>query len=309
MMPFKKKLSSILLILASMLRFNFSNSNVPTINQVALLKQNDYYDVVKAFESLPTPSYIKYKSNLVNTLLHKATEIGDLKTIQYLVERHGADPGAVNKQGISPIDTAIYYKFGDTIAFFLETKEKPYYNHCTASLHDAVRNNDLMMVRFLLESGFVDINTRDNAGQTVLHLAIKNNITDMTALLISNDANIHSIDKNNYTPLHYSIISKNRDIFRLLQNKFYDEFFTPDNLLAFLNYIINGDHTIKTNPDDSLNNYSKENFYVSLIVDLDENKYDIIRVAILFSILLYALGVFACQITKPNSCKLHNALY
>lgn len=292
-----------------MLRFNFSNSNVPTINQVALLKQNDYYDVVKAFESLPTPSYIKYKSNLVNTLLHKATEIGDLKTIQYLVERHGADPGAVNKQGISPIDTAIYYKFGDTIAFFLETKEKPYYNHCTASLHDAVRNNDLMMVRFLLESGFVDINTRDNAGQTVLHLAIKNNITDMTALLISNDANIHSIDKNNYTPLHYSIISKNRDIFRLLQNKFYDEFFTPDNLLAFLNYIINGDHTIKTNPDDSLNNYSKENFYVSLIVDLDENKYDIIRVAILFSILLYALGVFACQITKPNSCKLHNALY
>jgi ankyrin repeat protein len=220
---FKPKLSSILLLLASILRFNFSNSNVTTTNQVAPSIKNDkidYYELVKLFESVPTSSSIKYKSNLANALLHRAAEIGDLKTIQYLVERHGADPGAVNKQDISPIDIAIYNKFDDAIAFFLEIKEKPSYNHCTASLHDAVRNNDIIMVRFLLESGFVDINTRDNDGQTALHLAIKNNITDMTALLISNDADIHSIDKNNYTPLHYAIMSENRAIFRLLQNKF-----------------------------------------------------------------------------------------
>jgi len=88
-------------------------------------------------------------------------------------------------------------------------------NSTNTLLFDAVRQDNLSEVSDLINNG-ADIEARDNAGQTPLHIAAYHGFTDIANFLITKGAEIDSTDNREGTPLHWAAVNKNQDIIILL---------------------------------------------------------------------------------------------
>ncbi|MDX2369199.1 MAG: ankyrin repeat domain-containing protein [Colwellia sp.] len=62
-------------------------------------------------------------------------------------------------------------------------------------------------------------NNADNAGNTALHIAVQNNLSQETSLLIRVKADINAVNLKNQTPLILAVIAKNRSIAQQLINQ------------------------------------------------------------------------------------------
>lgn len=69
------------------------------------------------------------------------------------------------------------------------------------ALHHAVAEAQLDVVNVLLKHAKLDINARNNAGETPLHLAGSKGRQKIAALLIDHGAEINAVDNRQYTPL------------------------------------------------------------------------------------------------------------
>ncbi|WP_174247242.1 ankyrin repeat domain-containing protein [Arcobacter sp. LA11] len=69
-----------------------------------------------------------------------------------------------------------------------------------STIHDAVRVNDLKLVKFFIDEK-INLNEKDRFGYTPLHLASRFNHFDAATMLIENGAGVNSIDKYGDTPL------------------------------------------------------------------------------------------------------------
>ncbi len=83
-------------------------------------------------------------------------------------------------------------------------------------LHNAVRVNNIRLIKELLSKNDIDINKIDFYGYTPLHLAVRFNYFDIAKELIDNGANVNTIDSYKDTPLLDSIRSGYTDISKLL---------------------------------------------------------------------------------------------
>ena len=85
-------------------------------------------------------------------------------------------------------------------------------------LHKTVMSNLLNIMKILLEEGVDDINAKDNAGYTPLHLAIVHDNYDILQILIENGANINEKYFND-TPILLAIKKNKPNIIKLLIEK------------------------------------------------------------------------------------------
>lgn len=69
-----------------------------------------------------------------------------------------------------------------------------------STIHDAVRVNDLKLVKFFIDEK-INLNEKDRFGYTPLHLASRFNHFDAATMLIGNGAGVNSVDKYGDTPL------------------------------------------------------------------------------------------------------------
>ena len=72
-----------------------------------------------------------------------------------------------------------------------------------SSLQIAVRKNSMYLTKYFLNKKKRNINSRNNKGQTALHLACSNRNKDIINLLIKNGANTSTKDLNGYKPFDY----------------------------------------------------------------------------------------------------------
>lgn len=86
----------------------------------------------------------------------------------------------------------------------------------------AVRKSDADLAKLLTDCNFVDVNAKDNFGQTALHVAVLERNEAMIKILVNKGANIHENNKNNRTPLFHAGISNDPEILELLINKHTD---------------------------------------------------------------------------------------
>jgi flagellar motor protein MotB len=70
----------------------------------------------------------------------------------------------------------------------------------SSTIHDAVRINDLELVKYFVKEG-IDINSKDKFGYTPLHLAARFNHLKIAQFLIDNKANVNTQDKYLDSPL------------------------------------------------------------------------------------------------------------
>ena len=80
-----------------------------------------------------------------------------------------------------------------------------------SALHDAVRSNDLELVKFLIKQG-INKNTQDKYGYTPLHLAVRLHNYPITKYLIQQGANVNTHDVYDDTPLLDSTRNDDTDI-------------------------------------------------------------------------------------------------
>ena len=67
-------------------------------------------------------------------------------------------------------------------------------------LFTVIQNNDIRSVRKIIQKG-VNINYKDNAGETALEEAVKTDNKDIVKLLISKGADLNTMDTKRSTPL------------------------------------------------------------------------------------------------------------
>ena len=83
---------------------------------------------------------------------------------------------------------------------------------------NACRNGQKSIVQIFLKKGGIDINKRDQEGNTALYYACQKGYRDIEALLLDNDADASCINNRSESPLHAAARSGNKEILgKLLQ--------------------------------------------------------------------------------------------
>ena len=83
------------------------------------------------------------------------------------------------------------------------------------SLMRAVLNNDLRAAKIFLNNGS-NVNEKNVAGVSVVHLCVKNDYVDVLKFLISIGVNVNVFDDEKFTPLMRACINGNDEIVKIL---------------------------------------------------------------------------------------------
>ncbi len=76
---------------------------------------------------------------------------------------------------------------------------------------NACRNGQKSIVQIFLKKGGIDINKRDQEGNTALYYACQKGYRDIVALLLDNDADASCINNRSESPLHAAARSGNKE--------------------------------------------------------------------------------------------------
>ena len=88
---------------------------------------------------------------------------------------------------------------------------------------NACRNGQKSIVQIFLKKGGIDINKRDQEGNTALYYACQKGYRDIVALLLDNDADASCINNRSESPLHAAARSGNKEILGKLLQTMKDE--------------------------------------------------------------------------------------
>lgn len=183
---------------------------------------------------------IESKSHSGMTALHHATRYGNVDSIQFLLN-HGADINAVDSDGrtvshwlvLCGRNTKYIEKLAEQGADMLakdRSGKTPYdyleeYSHAhfverkklNKAFLMAVETGDLNGMKRLHREGS-DINTKDEFGDSALHLSVLSDRAECIQYLLSNNADINIINDGGNTVLYQAAINENIDCINLLLN-------------------------------------------------------------------------------------------
>ncbi len=155
-------------------------------------------------------------TEIVRLLLLNNASVSDNKVIRTRMLK------LLKAYDVSPLAIAIITGDRDTITRILEERPTKKVKHegsllapplCPSSedlddfsmrpLHWAVARNDEQTVNALLECN-VNVNVRDQDGNTPLHYAARNGDSNILTALLNHGANVNAVNNNGDTPLHYA---------------------------------------------------------------------------------------------------------
>lgn len=155
------------------------------------------------------------------TPLYTAVAFNCSQDVLKLLIDHGADLNIKDKQGWTPLQHILNSYGNPTNAKILtdagaDVNTK---NHSGQTIfHLAAIKKDISLIEYLLAKG-IDVDSRDNEGQTPLYHAAALNkddiYFDVAEMLLKNGANVNAQDVNGMTPLHELVKHSNKKIFQL----------------------------------------------------------------------------------------------
>lgn len=162
-----------------------------------------------ALKLLLTDQTVIYKINLTDkaglTALHMAAESGNSDSIQELLNNH-ANPFLKNNDNKTALDIAKRNK-DKTSQKILEDCMQIYND-----LFLAVKDGNVNRASELLSSKMINLNFKNEKGDTLLNAAIKNGHLEIVNLLLDNNVNPNQTDSSSFTPLYLAIKLNNPDI-------------------------------------------------------------------------------------------------
>ena len=149
------------------------------------------------------------------TPLHIAAETGNLDVLRTLVEAD-ANLDAPNENCQSPLHIASEAGNADVqIALIVAGADPDLIEHDATTLHPAIIEGNVGMVRRLVESG-MDLEARNSACRTPLQVAAAADSAVMVNMLIESGADIFSRDNGGRKSLHIAAEAGNADVVALL---------------------------------------------------------------------------------------------
>lgn len=134
---------------------------------------------------IDNPSMLNATDSLGMTPLHHACSLGVVEMTTQLLEA-GADPSLTCLAG----KNALHYSVN--VGAICLDPETP----------DVGLTICPLTIPKMLASRDIDINSRDNAGDTALHLASRSGMVAVIAALINDGADVNKVDASGNTPLH-----------------------------------------------------------------------------------------------------------
>ena len=158
------------------------------------------------------------------TYLHEAISEGDIESISFLLSK-GADVNMLNNSTQSPLIIAIEADEVniDLIKLLIDTGANINFKDSQGDspLILAGEQQDLELMRVLLNTPNINVNIVDRRGRTALHEAIISSNIEMCRLLIEYGADVNIQDNNGDTPLlkAFKVNEFNLEIVRLLVDR------------------------------------------------------------------------------------------
>ena len=156
---------------------------------------------------------VNAKNESEQTPLHHAAVNGKTETADLLILK-GTDVNAKDKYGRTPVSRALLSEGGGRrmVELLVSRGAK------ISSLHLAAHRGDIDKVRDSLKEG-INVDARDEAGQTPLYYAASAGQMHIAEFLISKGAEVDAKDKIGDTPLYYAADAGWRNTAELLLNK------------------------------------------------------------------------------------------
>ena len=134
-----------------------------------------------------------------NTVLHLASDSSFLEVIKILI-KNKANVNIKNKKEESPLHYAVRTGALESISLLIDAGAD--INSQNKKGETALMiQNDLKITELLLKNN-VDVNIKDNSGQTALHHSIKKEKSEVISLLLEKGADVNIQDNKGSTPLH-----------------------------------------------------------------------------------------------------------
>jgi ankyrin repeat protein len=151
--------------------------------------------------------------------LHEACMRGYANLVQPLVD-NGADPGARDRFGQTPLDIALAYKNANVVATLLHLGQKLKESQKVAeeTMESATLRGQTEIARILLENG-LEVNRRGVGGSSYLNDAALKGQKKMVELLLEHGASITARNQAGGTPLHDAALGGNADVVMLLLDR------------------------------------------------------------------------------------------
>ncbi|XP_078600101.1 uncharacterized protein LOC144875153 [Branchiostoma floridae x Branchiostoma japonicum] len=153
------------------------------------------------------------------TAVHRAAERGQAQTLQVLLQA-GGSPNMTNEDGETPLHIALL-RNPDVTQLLLEKGGDPSIKSEDGGtgLHLAAWTGNVDALRLVLETGKVDVDEKDFAGCTALHLASEQGHFEVVEVLIDIGADPHTRDKQGDTALHWAAYHGHVKVVELLLSK------------------------------------------------------------------------------------------
>lgn len=153
--------------------------------------------------------------NRCGSPLHHAARKGSFEIVKILVEL-GADIRIQDSHSSTPLFSAVADRRYDMVRYFLLKGSDPNGTNGNAFLLDkATQNNDLKMMKLLLEFG-ADVNYVASVDKNnALHTAVTGNHLELVKFLIDQKINVNQVNVMG-TPLFYAVETNNLEIVKEL---------------------------------------------------------------------------------------------
>ena len=178
----------------------------------------DIYNYLLQYFPTNTQSSIQKPTDYVNDIF-KATQMGKLTSVQWLIEKEKVDKNKKDDDGKTLLICAC--ENGDIeIALYLLSKgadSNAKDNYGNSVIHFASMNGLLQIVQCLIEKHKVNKDSKGSKDRTPLHYACEAGKYLIVEYLVSIGANIEAKDKlYGRTPLHFAALWNKKDIVELL---------------------------------------------------------------------------------------------
>ena len=153
---------------------------------------------------------------------------GDIKLVQYLIEKAGADINTADQKNYTLLHCASNFSSNHIVEYLIQKGANMYAknNESLLPIFYAVKNGNLDTVKLFIEKGQFNVNTHINGNKSnILHLAVSFNFFDIVKYLVENTKiDIEAQDSNQMTPL---LLANDFTIFQYLINEAGSNLFPP----------------------------------------------------------------------------------